>query len=75
LVPLLVLIEAISYLARAFSLGVRIFANMVAGHTLLIILSGFLYPMLFSSGKIMSIVSILPISIFIALIGLEIAVS
>ncbi|MDN8902040.1 F0F1 ATP synthase subunit A, partial [Staphylococcus aureus] len=31
LVPMLVLIELISYLARAVSLGVRLFANMVAG--------------------------------------------
>ena len=46
LVPLLVLIEMISYLARAFSLGVRLFANLVAGHTLLKILRGFLYPAL-----------------------------
>ena len=35
LVPLLVLIELTSYLARAFSLVIRIFANMVAGHTLI----------------------------------------
>jgi F-type H+-transporting ATPase subunit a len=42
LVPLLVMIEFISYVARAFSLGVRLFANLVAGHTLLKILSGML---------------------------------
>jgi F-type H+-transporting ATPase subunit a len=42
LVPLLVMIELISYVARAFSLGVRLFANLVAGHTLLKILSGML---------------------------------
>jgi F-type H+-transporting ATPase subunit a len=42
MIPLLVLIELISYLARAFSLGVRLFANLVAGHTLLKILSGML---------------------------------
>src|SRR6266576_3408442 len=35
LVHLLVLIELVSYLARSFSLGVRLFANIVAGHTLL----------------------------------------
>src|SRR6185369_333450 len=34
LVPLLVLIELLSYSARAFSLGIRLFANMTAGHTL-----------------------------------------
>ena len=42
LVPLLVLIELLSYSARAFSLGIRLFANMTAGHTLLKILSTFL---------------------------------
>ena len=74
LVPLLVLIELISYFARAFSLGVRLFANIVAGHTLLKILSGFLYPAL-TSGVLMLFVTLLPLAIFIALVGLEIAVS
>ena len=74
LVPLLVLIEMISYLARAFSLGIRLFANLVAGHTLLKILSGFLYPAL-SRGIFMFILTLLPLRIFVALTGLEIAVS
>lgn len=74
LIPLLVPIEIISYLARAVSLGVRLFANMVAGHTLLKILSGFLAPM-FTSGVISAVITLLPFSIFVALIGLEIAVS
>lgn len=74
MVPLLVLIELISYLARAFSLGVRLFANMVAGHTLLKILSGMLWPIL-TSGILMFIVALLPMAIFLALVGLEIAVS
>lgn len=74
LVPLLVLIELISYFARAFSLGVRLFANIVAGHTLLKILSGFLYPAL-TSGVLLFFVTLLPMAIFIALVGLEIAVS
>ena len=74
LVPLLVLIELISYFARAFSLGVRLFANIVAGHTLLKILSGFLYPAL-TSGILLFFVTLLPMAIFIALVGLEIAVS
>jgi F-type H+-transporting ATPase subunit a len=74
MVPLLVLIELISYLARAFSLGVRLFANMVAGHTLLKILSGMLWPIL-TSGIVMFFVALLPMAIFLALVGLEIAVS
>nr|AWA82133.1 ATP synthase F0 subunit a [Cantharellus cibarius]AWA82165.1 ATP synthase F0 subunit a [Cantharellus cibarius] len=74
LVPLLVLIEFISYVARAFSLGVRLFANLVAGHTLLKILSGLLTK-LFTSGVIFFILTLIPFSIFVALCGLEIAVS
>jgi F-type H+-transporting ATPase subunit a len=74
LVPLLVLIELTSYLARALSLGVRLFANMFAGHTLLKILSTFLYQ-LFSSSLITAVLTLIPFSIFIALIGLELAVS
>lgn len=74
LLPLLVPIEIISYLARAVSLGVRLFANMVAGHTLLKILSGFLAPM-FTSGIISAVITLVPFTIFVALIGLEIAVS
>jgi len=39
--PFLVVIELISYIARVFSLAIRLFANMMAGHTLLKILIGF----------------------------------
>jgi len=39
--PALVLIELISYIARLFSLAIRLFANMLAGHALLKILYGF----------------------------------
>lgn len=74
LVPLLVLIELVSYLARAFSLGIRLFANLVAGHTLLKILSTFLYQM-FSASLIMFVVTLIPFAFFLALIGLELAVS
>ena len=74
LVPLLVLIELVSYLARAFSLGIRLFSNMVAGHTLMKILATFLYQM-FSAGVIMFILTLIPFIIFLAIVGLEIAVS
>nr|YP_010555510.1 ATP synthase F0 subunit a [Ramaria rubella]UYR22259.1 ATP synthase F0 subunit a [Ramaria rubella] len=74
LVPLLVLIELTSYLARAVSLGVRLFANITAGHTLLKILSTFLFQ-LFSSSLIVAGLTLIPFSIFVALIGLEIGVS
>ena len=74
LVPLLVLIEMVSYLARAFSLGIRLFANVVAGHTLMKILASFLYQM-FSAGIIMFIVTLIPFVLFLAIMGLELAVS
>ena len=74
LVPLLVLIELVSYLARAFSLGIRLFANVVAGHTLMKILATFLYQM-FSSTLIIATITLIPFTIFLAIIGLELAVS
>jgi len=74
LVPLLVLIEFISYLARSVSLGVRLFANIVAGHTLLKILSTYLFK-LFTGSFIVAIITLIPFAIFLALVGLELAVS
>ena len=74
LVPLLVGIEVISYCSRAFSLGIRLFANLLSGHTLLKILSSFLYP-IFTKSIIISILTLIPFAIFVSVIGLEIAVS
>merc|ERR1712034_284370 len=53
LVPLLVLIEFISYLARNVSLGLRLAANILSGHMLLNILSGFTYNIM-NSGIVFS---------------------
>nr|YP_010561582.1 ATP synthase F0 subunit a [Ganoderma flexipes]UYX56953.1 ATP synthase F0 subunit a [Ganoderma flexipes] len=74
LVPLLVLIESVSYLARALSLGIRLFANMCAGHTLIKILSTFLYK-LFLSGPVVALLTLIPFTVFLAICGLELAVS
>lgn len=41
MLPFLVIIEIISYVARAFSLSIRLFANLMSGHTLLFILCAF----------------------------------
>jgi F-type H+-transporting ATPase subunit a len=41
LIPLITLIEVVSYLIRTLSLSLRLFANMVAGHILLFILASF----------------------------------
>jgi F-type H+-transporting ATPase subunit a len=42
IIPFLIPIEVISYMSRVISLSVRLFANMMSGHTLLKILGGFL---------------------------------
>jgi F-type H+-transporting ATPase subunit a len=74
LVPMLVVIELVSYLARAASLGVRLFSNMAAGHTLLKILATFL-GQLFTSSVLVAVVTLVPYAVFVALVGLELAVS
>jgi F-type H+-transporting ATPase subunit a len=73
LVPMLVLIELISYLSRAGSLGIRLLANMCAGHILLKILSSFLFK-IFSASIFLLIIALIPFPIFIAIIGLEFAI-
>lgn len=50
------------------------FANVVAGHALLNILSGMIYKIM-CSGVIAAVLSVIPLVIFIALVGLELAVS
>ena len=74
LVPLLVVIEIISYFARAVSLGVRLFSNITAGHTLLKILSTFLYQ-LFSNSLLIAIITLIPFALFLGIVSLEIMVS
>ena len=75
LTPVLSLIELISYCARAFSLGIRLFANMVAGHALLKILSTFLLKFFQSEYLFVSVAAVVPFSIFCALSVLELAVA
>nr|UED14392.1 ATP synthase subunit 6 [Ophiocordyceps sp.] len=74
LLPLLVTIEFISYLARCVSLGLRLGANIVAGHMLLSILSGFVYNIM-SSGIIFFIVGLIPLLFIIAFSGLEMMIA
>jgi F-type H+-transporting ATPase subunit a len=74
LLPLLVLIEFISYLARNISLGLRLAANILSGHMLLNILSGFTYNIM-SSGFIFFILGLLPLAFIIAFSGLELGIA
>jgi F-type H+-transporting ATPase subunit a len=74
LVPLLVVIESVSYLARAFSLGIRLSANMIAGHILLHLFSSFTWK--FATGSFLGILLVPFPLIFITLLyGLEIAIA
>jgi len=75
LLPLLVLIEFISYLARNISLGLRLAANIFSGHMLLNILSGFTFNILTYGGILPLIFGLLPLSFIIAFSGLELAIA
>jgi F-type H+-transporting ATPase subunit a len=74
LLPLLVLIEFISYLARNISLGLRLAANVTAGHMLLNILSGFTFNII-NSGFIFAILGLVPLAFIVAFSGLELAIA
>lgn len=74
LLPLLVLIEFISYLARNVSLGLRLAANILSGHMLLNILSGFTYNIM-ASGIIFFLLGLFPLAFIIAFSGLELAIA
>lgn len=74
LVPLVVLIEVISFLSRPISLSVRLFANMLAGHITLKVFAGFVTS-LSAFGAVGVAGAILPLAMTVALTGLEFLVS
>ncbi len=74
LVPLVVLIEVISFLSRPISLSVRLFANMLAGHITLKVFAGFVVS-LSAFGALGVGGAILPLLMTIALTGLEFLVA
>ena len=74
LLPLLVLIEFISYLARNVSLGLRLAANILSGHMLLNILGGFAYNIM-TSGFIFFFLGLIPLAFIIAFSGLELGIA
>nr|YP_010042135.1 ATP synthase F0 subunit 6 [Diaporthe nobilis]QPB69268.1 ATP synthase F0 subunit 6 [Diaporthe nobilis] len=73
LLPLLVLIEFISYLARNISLGLRLAAN-IKSHMLLNILAGFTYNIM-TSGIIFFFLGLIPLAFIIAFSGLELGIA
>jgi F-type H+-transporting ATPase subunit a len=74
LLPLLVLIEFISYLSRNVSLGLRLGANILSGHMLLSILAGFTYNIM-TSGIIFFFLGLIPLAFIIAFSGLELGIA
>lgn len=70
----LVPIELISYLAKPISLGVRLFINLMAGHTLLKVIVGFSWSMLLLE-DLLAFVHIIPLFLLVVLIGLELCVA
>jgi F-type H+-transporting ATPase subunit a len=74
LLPLLVLIEFISYLSRNVSLGLRLGANIMSGHMLLNILAGFTYNIM-TSGFIFFFLGLIPLAFIIAFSGLELGIA
>jgi F-type H+-transporting ATPase subunit a len=65
--PILIPIEIISYLSRPISLSVRLFANMLAGHTLMKVFAGFIFTL--------GVFGIAPWVFIVALTGLEIVIA
>jgi ATP synthase subunit 6 len=74
LAPLIVPIELIAQMSRIISLSVRLFANMMAGHTLLKVIAGFAWQMM-SLGTALFIAHLVTLGVLTLLIGLELAVA
>ncbi len=74
IMPLIVLIEVISFLSRPLSHSVRLFANVFAGHITLKVFAGFI-PMLAGLGVLGWLGAVLPLGMTVALTALEFLVA
>lgn len=68
ILPLIVVIEVISYLSRPLSMSLRLFINMMAGHTLLKVIAGFCV-------SLGALYGVLPMLVNTALIALELMIA
>ena len=67
ILPILVPIEILSYCVRPISLSVRLFVNMVAGHTMLKVFAGF--------AVALGIFGVAPLAVAVAITGLEFVIA
>jgi ATP synthase subunit 6 len=74
LAPLLIFIELVSYVSRAFSLSIRLFANMMSGHTLLNIMTSFIIKM-FSKNFFFLLIAIFPFLLITGIVVLELGIA
>jgi len=71
LTPFIIVVEVISYFARLFSLAIRLFANIMSGHTLMKILAAFCWVLCLN----VSLLALLPFSIIVLVTGLELVIA
>jgi F-type H+-transporting ATPase subunit a len=74
MLPLIVVIELLSFFSRPISHSVRLFANMLAGHITLKLVAGFI-GMLGSAGLVGWLGAIAPLALTVALTALEFLVA
>ena len=69
--PFLIAIEVISYFSRPLSLGIRLFSNLMSGHTLLAILANFTF--LISKKNL--VLAAIPFILIAVIVGLEVMIA
>jgi len=67
MIPIMIPIEVISYLSRPVSLSIRLFANMMAGHTMMKVFAGFVFAL--------GVAGVAPLLMNVALTGFEVLVA
>ena len=72
--PFLILVEFVSHINKALSLGLRLAANITAGHLLFAILSSFAWQMI-TAGGLVAVAALFPIGIGLFITVLEMAVA